>query len=117
MFGTLLKAVGKFALPYAIKYAGKFAPKAMPYINYGIKALNSMRDKFSKTKSIINEGIDVARKAVDLVPNSSIKDKLNSALNKGTDFVNHTENKAQQVINGGQNALNAINEKARMLYS
>ena len=117
MFGTLLRAAGKFALPYAVKYAGKFAPKALPYINSGLRFLNAMKDKFSRTKSIINDGIDVARKAVDLVPNSSIKDKLNSALDKGNEFVNNAESKAQNLINTGQRALNIAGETARRLYS
>ena len=36
MFAPIVKAVGKFALPYAVKYAGKFIPKAMPYIHSGL---------------------------------------------------------------------------------
>lgn len=117
MFAPIMKAVGKFALPYAVKYAGKFIPKAMPYINSGLRFLNSMKDKFSKTKAIVNEGIDVARKAVDLVPNSSIKDKLNSALDKGTNFVNNAESKAQSLINTGQHAITDIGNKAAKFYS
>jgi len=117
MFAPIVKAVGKFALPYAVKYAGKFIPKAMPYIHSGLRFLNAMKNKFSKTKSIVNEGIDVARKAVELVPNSSIKDKLNSALDKGSQFVNNAENKAQTLINTGQNAINDIEKKARQFYS
>ena len=48
MFGTLLRAAGKFALPYAVKYAGKFAPKALPYINSGLRFLNAMKNKFNR---------------------------------------------------------------------
>ena len=121
MFAPIVKAVGKFALPYAVKLAGKFAPYAAKLVGkFAPKTMNflgELKNKFAATKSIVNEGIDVARKAVDLVPNSSIKDKLNSALTKGNEFVNNAESKAQNLINTGQRALNIAGETARRLYS
>ena len=68
--------------------------------------LGVLPGKIGEFGKLINRGGDAIKSITNLLPNSDVKDKINHALDKGLDY-------GQRTINKGQNFINDVNNKAQ----
>jgi hypothetical protein len=67
---------------WGLEKAGTFAKTALPVVQNVLNYAGKIPGGIGAAANLINTGITGVRKFIDVVPNSSIKDKLNSYADK-----------------------------------
>jgi hypothetical protein len=76
---------------------GKFAQKALPVVQAGLNGLSYFPGVVGQAANMGKNFVEGAKKFIDAVPNSHIKDKLNSYADKANDMIDNRQGKANDI--------------------
>ena len=94
----------------------KVAPKVIKAGSFVTGALSHLPGTIGTAAGFLHKGLDVARRFIDALPNSSFKDKLQDLSDKGSNAIDTVHNKikpiadtAKVIGDEGGRIINAIN--------
>jgi hypothetical protein len=98
------------------------APRLLQLGSAGLGILSKVPGTVGQVASIAKTGADALKNIIGNVPNQAVKDKLTSAIDKGSGFVDKASNiantiasKATPIMNRGMDVTNKVNNVANRM--